>query len=501
MAVLESDIKALLKTVMSSTMKTVSAGRQTVISPTEVRNITKDIIAQFESGSVERFEKALDRTERVVEKLGVNIKDFNTGLAKRIEQLKSQRDASAKEVEDLRAKNIVAETRTIKEGREFRVETNILTKQEIADRKSLLKDNVKRVNDFEAKIVKRREKLLEKDALTTDEKEKIVSDEKKLQGFRDKLSKEESTLNPLTADDDRGPQSQFFEELKAPFVAFGDALMAVKDGAMEVYNVFLFFKKGGLTKVLKGFRNSIKTIGAFFKSTRVLIGLAVAGVIGAIFFFRDKLGAVADFLVSIPEKIGNFFKKAFTTFTDFFKSAVNAVIMLVRKIPGFKNFGTLMETSKMKEEREEKEKAERIKQGKQDFDSIGTESGFETTESGLMKPKFEFDKGQAYDDTDMANQSSVVFDPNTGEAKILNRQVVGNQFQGAGGDGTGDASTAKTLYQETKQASMFDTGEVPPAVVYNNQQSTVSGGSQTVSGFITNKNADNTFLNLSNVSP
>ena len=132
MAVLETDIKALLKTVMSQTMKTVSAGRQTVISPTEVRNITKDIIAQFESGSVERFEKALDRTERVIEKLGVNIKDFNTGLAKRIEELKNQRDRSAKEVENLRADNIAAETRTIKEGKEFRVETRILTDAELS---------------------------------------------------------------------------------------------------------------------------------------------------------------------------------------------------------------------------------------------------------------------------------------------------------------------------------------------------------------------------------
>ena len=139
MAVKESDIKALMKTVMSSTMKTVSAGRQTVISPTEVRNITKDIIAQFESGSVERFEKALDRTERVIEKLGVNIKDFNTGLAKRIEELKNQRDRSAKEVENLRADNIAAETRTIKEGKEFRVETRILTDAELKMRKSLLK--------------------------------------------------------------------------------------------------------------------------------------------------------------------------------------------------------------------------------------------------------------------------------------------------------------------------------------------------------------------------
>ena len=55
MAVLESDIKALLKTVMSQTMKTVSAGRQTVISPTEVRNITKEILADFESGSIDKF--------------------------------------------------------------------------------------------------------------------------------------------------------------------------------------------------------------------------------------------------------------------------------------------------------------------------------------------------------------------------------------------------------------------------------------------------------------
>ena len=102
MAVLESDIKDLLRTVMSSTMKTVSAGQRTVISPTEVRNITKEIVAQFESGSVERFEKAMDRTEKVVEKLGINIKDFNTGLAKRIEELKNQRDRSAKEVEKLR---------------------------------------------------------------------------------------------------------------------------------------------------------------------------------------------------------------------------------------------------------------------------------------------------------------------------------------------------------------------------------------------------------------
>ena len=137
MAVKESDIKALMKTVMSSTMKTVSAAQKTVISPTEVRNITKEILADFDSGSVDKFERALSRSEKIIDKLGVNIKDFNSGLAKRIGELKNQRDKSAKEVENLRADNIAAETRTIKEGKEFRVETRILTDAELKMRKSL----------------------------------------------------------------------------------------------------------------------------------------------------------------------------------------------------------------------------------------------------------------------------------------------------------------------------------------------------------------------------
>tara|TARA_B100000902_G_scaffold85179_1_gene89529 strand:- start:48 stop:1553 length:1506 start_codon:yes stop_codon:yes gene_type:complete len=501
MAVLDTDIKDLLKTVMSQTMKTVSAGRQTVISPTEVRNITKDIIAQFESGSVERFEKALDRTERVIEKLGVNIKDFNTGLAKRIEELKNQRDRSAKEVENLRADNIAAETRTIKEGKEFRVETRILTDAELKMRKSLLQQRKDQFDDEEKRVIKKREKILaEEKVLSPQKKQEIIDEKKNLDKQRELIEKEESTLNPLIADDDRrGGESQFLEELKAPFVAFGDALMGLKEGAQQVMGIFKFFREGGLMKSLKGFKNGIKAIGKFFMSTKVLIGIAVVGVVAAIFFFRDKIAKVADFLVSIPEKIGNFFKKAFTTFTDFFKSAVNAVIGLIRKIPGFGDFGTLMETSTMKKEREEKEKAERIKQGIEDFDNIGTTSGFEETETGLLKPKF--DEGASFDDTDGSNRSSIVYDPKSEQAMILNRQVVGNQFTGAGAGDTGDATTAKTLFQESKQASMFDTGEIPPAVVYNNQQSTVSGGSQTVTGFINNKNVDNTFLNLSNATP
>ena len=107
MAVLDTDIKALMKAVMSSTMKTVAAAQKTVISPTEVRNITKEILADFETGSIDKFIRALDRSEKIIDKLSINIKDFNTGLAKRIEQLKELRDKSAKQVEELRKNHAV----------------------------------------------------------------------------------------------------------------------------------------------------------------------------------------------------------------------------------------------------------------------------------------------------------------------------------------------------------------------------------------------------------
>ena len=81
MAVLESDIKALFKTITSETMKTVSAGQKTVISPTTVRNLAKEITEQAESGSIFKFEEALKRTETIIDKLGINLANKGSKMA------------------------------------------------------------------------------------------------------------------------------------------------------------------------------------------------------------------------------------------------------------------------------------------------------------------------------------------------------------------------------------------------------------------------------------
>ena len=277
--------------------------------------------------------------------------------------------------------------------------------------------------------------------------------------------------------------------------------MSLKDIGKDMVRVFKFFSEGGLTKSLKKFASGIKTLGKFFMSTKVLIGLAIVGVIAAIVFFKDKIKAAADFIMGIPDKIGNFIKNAFIRISDFFKDMINTVIKLINKYIPFANV-PLLETSAMKEEKEESERQERIKQGAKEYTGdieTNTESGFRD-KGTYLEPKFEQTRGFS-DDAGMMEQSNIVYDKGSKSAILMNRQVVGDQLRGSGATGTGDASTAKTLYQESKQASMYDTGEVPSVIVNNANQSSVNSSGSTTVGFINNKNIDDTFTNLNYVMP
>jgi len=492
MAIKESDIKKLFKTIMQDTMKTVSAGQKTVIAPTQVRNIAKEIISEAESGNIEKFERALNKTEKIIEKLGYNISDFNKSLGKRIEELRTQRDTSAKEVEELRSKNIAAEVRSIKEGKEFRIETHILTKNEIKERKQLLEQNTKRVDNFEKQIIKKREAILKGDEVTQDQKEKILSDERKLAVFREKLQKEEQILSPLQKEEE-GPgelRSTFYEELKAPFAAIGDAFMSIKDAGMEVYNIFLFFKKGGFMKSLKSVRDGMKAIGRFFMSTKVLIGLAIGAVIAGLFFFRKKIGDAAEFLMSIPGKIADFFKTVFVKVTDFFKSMINSVIKLVNKIPGINI--PLLETSAMKEEKEKKEKNKKIESTtegrKMTVDEIAKSSITSTNTEEIKRQE----KLKKFDEEAFIKTSQEQYGSHIAPFELSDREKFKFMRTGKAPDPNELTSLSKENMEMKSQA---------PVIVNNlANQSNVSSNGAVVSGFVNNKNVDDTFLNLNSAT-
>ena len=176
MAVLESDIRSLFKVITSETMKTVRAGQKTILSPTTVRNLANEISAQAESGSIAKFEQALNKTEKIVDKLGINLDDFNKGLASRIKQLGEQKVKAEAEVQELREKNIAAEVKVIREGKEFRIDTQILTRKEIRERTRELQLQIKQTDKREKEVIKQREKLLRQDTLSQDDKQKIIAD-------------------------------------------------------------------------------------------------------------------------------------------------------------------------------------------------------------------------------------------------------------------------------------------------------------------------------------
>jgi|APSaa5957512493_1039668.scaffolds.fasta_scaffold02758_4 hypothetical protein len=467
MAIKEEDIKKLFKVIMQDTMKTVSAGQKTVIAPTQVRNIAKEIIAEAESGSIEKFEKALIKTESIIEKLGLKIGDFNKSLGKRIEELRTQRDKSSKEVELLRADNIVAEIRSQKQGKEYKLETHILTKEEIKLRKNVLQTQISRVDDYEQKILKERETILNGEEVTQAQNEKILADQNELATKRADILKEEQTLNPLeNVSGDRGPNSSFYEELKAPFLAVGDAFMSIKDAGNEVLAVFSFFKDGGFMKTLKKFKKGLKSIATFLKIPKVLITLAIVGVVAAIYFFRKKLKSAAIFIMGIPETIGKGLKKVFNMMVDFYKTAINTVLTLINKIPGIDI--PLLETSKVKNEKE----TEKQKQLKTTIDK--------NSKADVVT------KTKAKDEWQKIKQMELAGLDGSSKSKIDYSQInKGNDLRVAAND----------LNVATKDSSALDSGKT---VIVNNManQSNVSSNGAVVSGFVNNNNADDTFLNL-----
>jgi len=345
MAVLESDIKALFKTITSETMKTVSAGQKTIISPTTVRNLAKEITEQAESGSIFKFEEALKKTESIIDKLGINLDDFNKGLSDRIKQLGEQKVKAEAEVQELRQSNIAAEVKTIKEGKEFRIETNILTRKEIKERTSLLNNQIKQTDKREKEIIKEREKLLKKDELTTADKEKIIADEKEISQRRAAIATESETLGIEGRTADTGGDrlemppmlAGFVDGLTAPFAAIGEAGMMLKDTITGIGKTFMFLGKGALKVVVKAF----KMLALLLKPIPLAIGLAIGAVIFIVYKMKDAIGDFVESVKKIPGKIKNFFSEAFRMVKNFFIDSLNNIIELINKVNPFKNIELL----------------------------------------------------------------------------------------------------------------------------------------------------------------
>jgi len=493
MAVLESDVRDLFKTIMSDTMKTVSAGRKTVIAPTVVRQLAKEITAEAEQGTIAAFESALSKAEKIVNQLGFNVKDFNKGLGDRIEELKEQKIKADKEVTDLRAKNIVAETRTIREGKEYRIEANILTNKEIKDRQRILQKQEKLYIKDEKNVKKEREKLLKKETLTNKEKEFIIREEARLQELRNNLDNENEVLNPdgespLEAREGMRlpPALQgLLDAFMSPFMAIGEAFTTFKDQITSVGEVFAFGFKG-LGKGFKGLISGIKFLGAFFMTGKVLIGVAIAGLVVGLIKFRDKLKGVKDFLMGIPKTIGDFFKEQFTNIKNFLIDVINGIISIVNKVLPKRREIPLIQ----KEIVEEK---------------TGAEIG-EDLDALLQKKEIESEKlGPSGDEASMISNLR-----GANQVKITGNNQVGDVLGSLSYQPFDMANLGKSQEERMIDANTIKEQELQdksksniPFLQNNNNQTNISGSSSTTVGMSSGtSNGDATFDNMAGaVSP
>jgi len=459
MAVLESDIKALFKTITSETMKTVSAGQKTVISPTTVKNLAKEITEQAESGSIDKFENALKKTEAIIEKLGIKLVDFNKGLSDRLKQLGEQKVKAEAEVQELRQSNIVAEVKTQREGKEFRIETNILTRKEIKERTSLLNNQIKQTDKREKEIIKEREKLLKKDELTVADKEKIIADEKEITQRRAAIATESETLGIDNTADTGGDRLElppmlagFVDALMTPFNAIGEAGGMLKDTVMGIGETFMFLGKGALKVVKKAFM----ALSFILKPIPIAIGIAIGAAIFLIYKFRDSIGNFIKAVKTIPGKIKNFFKEAFITLKNFFIDAINGIITLINKIPG-------VEIDKLERAGEKTpNQLQEENQTKKDFQALVKEG----EEDQALKEKI-------VKSLEVSETGPFTL-PNLG---VNERQNANLEFANAG-------TAGNTVINN----------------VIGGSQQNVSGINSNINTMSTSKNIDDTMINLQNVS-
>jgi len=476
MAIKESDIRSLFKVITSETMKTVSAGQKTIISPTTIRNMTTEVIKQAESGSTKQFMNAFNKVEVIIDKLGVNVSDFNKGLGKRIEELRTQRDTSAKEVEKLRADNIASETRVINTDKEFRIETAILTKKEIKDRQREIIMAEKMLLREEKEAQKRKDKLLNKETLTSDDNERILADQENIVRIQQDIQEKKDSLGVETGGQrERGASSTFLQELMMPFTAVGDALLSIRDIANSVTDVFTFFAEGGLQKSLKKFASGIKSVAKVFTSTKVLIGIAIAGVLLLMYKFRDKIGDVAAAIMKIPGKIFDFFKGIFTMIKDFYITLINGVLKLINKIPGIEI--DLLKTSKDKED--DKKLAELKAKENREATALMNEGDVTNEEKKQLEKLKEPNKIE-----------SPTFTLDQMEAKA------DKSFEKAMLDSSDRMKVAEASAEQSFEKATSNT------IIQNNSTQNNTSNSGTSQSYIhsDNKNSDNTLLNLNNTA-
>jgi len=338
-------VSGIGQAIFSQVRGSLEAASKTVVPSiqTMVAEITEDLSA----GPIDRFNEGLEKVDRLVNKMGVDLGKYSKDLNKFLQERTERAKQSEETINQLRTQNIVAQVNKFGE-------VSILTQTEIEEQKKLLRDQNVEIKDSQ-KIIEKYSKIQQKGGdLTAEQSAELVEANKKVIETTEKRTKTLETLNLQEQDDTRTFRekagdaiqeyvpdglvdigSAFTEGLMAPFTA-------IKDLGMMFGNLLKPLKL--LPKLLKGFTAGL--LGALMAMLPYLliVGAVVVAIMG-LMKILDHFGiglddiingliSFKDFILELPGKIADGFKTIFTKIQNFFIDAINGVIGLINKIPG-----------------------------------------------------------------------------------------------------------------------------------------------------------------------
>jgi len=338
-------VSGIGQAIFSQVRVSLDAASKTVAMPIE--NMVAEITEDLSAGPIDRFNEGLEKVDRLVNKMGVDLSMYSKDLNKFLQERTERARQSEETINQLRTQNIVAQVNKFGE-------VAILTQTEIEDQKKLLREQNVEIKDNQ-KIIEKYSKIQQKGGeLNEEQQQELISANKKIIETTEKRTKTLETLNLQEQDDTRSFREKFDDTidtyvpdgLRDIGSAFTEGLTAPFTAIKELGLGFMSMLKPLklLPKLLKAF-----TVGLLGSIAAMLPYLAIAAaiVIGLIALkkgfdlvvenldvIKEKLSNFADAVMAIPEKISNFFTDIFGRIKNFFIDAINGVIGLLNKIPG-----------------------------------------------------------------------------------------------------------------------------------------------------------------------
>ena len=291
-------ISEIATAVFKSAKVSLDSAAKAVIP--SVPAMVEEVLDDLQSGSVRTFNLALDKLDRLVQKLGVDLNDYSKELANFQTKREEKLIKSETKIQALKEKNIIA---TIEKSGDIK----ILSQTEIITRQENLRALEKNIAATEKSLEKDRELLQEGNKLKTtaqaNKKQEILQKTEKLEEDKQKAADQREVLGskgdeqPGILQRGREGVGNFVEEyVPTPIAdvgaAFVQGLMGPIDAVKELGSVF-----GGLLKPLKllkplfsGLLGSFKKFGLALKASIVsfLPMIAIAALVGLALFALYK---------------------------------------------------------------------------------------------------------------------------------------------------------------------------------------------------------------------